>query len=190
MGKSGRDFFSKYNKIINILINISKVFPRSFNKYLFKVSANFDSKLGALIRFILCSVLAKDCGTNVYIAPRVFIYHIENLSIGSNVSIHPMCYLDAEGDIRIGNNVSIAHSTSILSSNHTWDDQDLPIKYNPMKQEKVLIEDDVWIGCGVRVLSGVNIGSRSIIAAGAIVTKNTPSNVIVAGSPAKKIKDI
>lgn len=112
------------------------------------------------------------------------------MTLKSNISIHPFCYMDAEGKISIGNNVSIAHHISILSSNHTWDDLSLPIQYNPMKKGKVIIEDDVWVGCGVRILSEVMVKSRSIIAAGSIVNKDVQSNTIVGGNSAKVLKNM
>ena len=52
------------------------------------------------------------------------------------------------------------------------------------------MEDDVWIACGVRILAGVKVGKRSIIAAGAVVNKGVDSNSIVAGVPAVAIKTI
>ena len=58
-----------------------------------------------------------------------------------------------------------------------------------MKYDRVII-DDVWVGCGCRILSGVTIGSRSIVAAGAVVNKNIPSRVMVGGVPAKVLKEI
>ena len=56
--------------------------------------------------------------------------------------------------------------------------------------KKVVIGNNVWIGSGAHILSGVTIGDNSIIAAGALVNKDVPSNVIVGGMPAKVIKEI
>ncbi|WP_220727602.1 acyltransferase, partial [Marinilactibacillus psychrotolerans] len=84
--------------------------------------------------------------------------------------------------------VSIAHSTSILSSDHTWDDKSLPIKYNKLSLKPVTIKSDVWLGCGVRILAGSFINKRVVIAAGAVVNKTIESNILAGGIPAKKIK--
>lgn len=51
----------------------------------------------------------------------------EKLELGDNISIHPMCYFECSGGLMIGNNVSIAHSSSILTSTHTYSDFNLPI---------------------------------------------------------------
>lgn len=132
----------------------------------------------------------KSCGSNVSIYSDVRIFYPDRISIGKNVSIHPMCYIDGEGGIDIGNNVSIAHNVSILSFNHTWNDATTPIKYNPKKFKPISISDDVWIGCGARIMPGVRIQNRCIIAAGSVVTKDCQSNGIYAGVPAKLIKTI
>lgn len=116
--------------------------------------------------------------------------NIGKLTLGNNVSIHPLCYIDAAGEIFIGDNVSIAHCSTIISTNHTWKDVDIPIKYNPEKFGKVIINEDVWVGCGCRILSGVTVKKRSVIAAGSVVNKDVESNTIVGGVPAKVIKEI
>ncbi|MCC8036007.1 MAG: acyltransferase [Rikenellaceae bacterium] len=130
------------------------------------------------------------CGRNVKIADGVRILNWQNLDIGDNVSINTGCYIDAAGGIIIGNNVSIAHHSTILSSTHTWDDISLPIKYNPIVLGRTVICDDVWIGCACRIIAGVTINSRSVIASGAVVNRDIDSNSVYAGIPAKKIKGI
>ncbi len=137
---------------------------------------------------MLVKNLFLSCGNNVSISQGVFLRGIGNISIGENVSIHPMCYIDGTGGLKIGDNVSIAHASSILTTNHAWDDMDIPIKYNKITYGVVTIESDVWIGCGCRILAGINIASRSIVAAGAVVDKNVEPNVIVGGVPARVIK--
>jgi acetyltransferase-like isoleucine patch superfamily enzyme len=59
-----------------------------------------------------------------------------------------------------------------------------------IKTKPVIIEDDVWIGMGAVILKGVRIGKGSVVAAGAIVTKDVPPNSIVAGNPAQVVKQI
>ncbi len=73
---------------------------------------------------------------------------------------------------------------------HIFAEKDTPIKQQSNKTAKVIIEDDVWLGCGVKVMSGVTIGKGSVIAAGAVVTKDVPPYTLYGGIPAKKIKDI
>ncbi|WP_303317688.1 acyltransferase [Flavivirga abyssicola] len=134
--------------------------------------------------------LSLSCGDNVSIHEGVFLKGLNTMEIGTNVSIHSMCYIDGTGGLKIGDNVSIAHSSTIMTTGHTYDDISIPIKYNNATMDPVLLEDDIWIGAGCRILSGVTIGTRSIIAAGAVVNKVVESNSIVGGIPAKIIKKI
>lgn len=145
---------------------------------------------GVLIRFGLLKNLAAQCGENVYIARFVVIKNWEALSIGDNVSIHEGCYIDAYGGVTIGSNVSIAHQVSIVSFDHGWSDLSCPIKYNPSTRGAILIADDVWIGCGSRLLASSCISQRSVVAAGAVVRGVFSCNVVLAGVPAKIIKNI
>ena len=115
---------------------------------------------------------------------------MEKLTVGSNVSIHDNCYIDAGGVINIGSEVSIAHNSTLLSGTHTFEDYSLPIKYNPITISGLTIKDDVWVGCGVRVLGGITIASRVVIAAGAVVNKSLDAKTLYGGIPAKKIKSI
>jgi acetyltransferase-like isoleucine patch superfamily enzyme len=142
------------------------------------------------MRYIILKSLIKECGDNVRISKNVIILNWENLTLGKNISIHANCYIDAAGGICIGNNVSIAHNTSLLSSEHTWSDSEVPIKYNAVKLLPLVIRDDVWIGCGCRILGGIEISSRVIVAAGAVVNKDSESNALYGGVPARLIKKI
>lgn len=151
---------------------------------------SFIYRIGVVLRYYSLRRMFQRCGKNVSVHKNVKILHHNRIIIGDNVSIHPMCYIDGEGGIDIGSNVSIAHNTSIMSFNHTWDRQDVPIKYNNKEYGKVEIGDDVWIGCGVRIMAGVTIGQRCVIAAGAVVTKDCEPNSLYGGVPARKIKSI
>ncbi len=187
---TGRTIFSRYGTILNKFADCVGILPKNFRLFLLSCFRNTDGKFGILMRYILIKKLVKSCGDNVVVKPYVVLLCLENLEIGNNVSIHHFCYIDAEGSISIGNDCAIAHGTSILSSNHTWGDASLPIKYNPVEYSEVRIENDVWIGCGSRIMAGCHIGSRSVIAAGAVVTKNVESDTIFGGVPAKMIKHI
>lgn len=190
MKVTGRDKFSKYKPIIKCLIIAFGFLGKTGNVFLLKFFRNTNGIVGILLRYIFIKNSAKNIGDNVSIQPGVFIFNLQNISIGDNVSIHPMCYIEGAGGVTIGNDVSIAHSTTLISTSHTWDDESIPIKYNKETFSEIIIEDDVWLGCGVRVLSGVKIGKRSIIAAGAVVNKVVDSNSLMGGIPAKLLKEI
>ena len=86
--------------------------------------------------------------------------------------------------IKIGNNVRCGANTLITDSD--WHLDDLRAG-DPMP---IIIEDNVWIGEGVKILKGVSVGKNSVIGAGSVVTKNVPANVIAAGNPCKVLKNL
>lgn len=187
---TGRNLFLKYGRYLEFIAKSLNKLPRGFRLLLFRLFRNLGGRIGIAVRYVLIKTLAKKCGKNVSIKQYVILENIHNISFGDNVSVHPFCYLEGSGTIEIGNDVSLAHNTSILSVNHTWDNSNVSIKYNPIERLPVKICDDVWVGCGSRLMAGITIQSRSIIAAGAVVTKDVESNMIVGGVPAKNIKTI
>lgn len=187
---SGRVIFKFLKFPLLILVLIFKFMPNFMLRIVWSLLLPFNGYISKSIRYCILKSKAKMIGDNVLIGANTFIKKWGNFTCGSNVSIHENCYLDCDGGIVIGNNVSIAHATSLVSANHTWDDKSLPIKYNPLLKEGIIIEDDVWVGCGVRILDHVVIRNRTVIAAGAVVTKSFESNVLLGGIPAKPIKKI
>lgn len=158
--------------------------------FLWSLSSIFGGSVAVGFRYSLAKAKSKALGDSCYFGKYTIVKSFCNLSIGNNVAIHDFCYIDALGECEIGDNVSVAHGVSIVTFDHTWAAQSLPIKYNPAQLKKIVIEEDVWIGCGARILAGVRIGSRSVVAAGAVVTQDVPSRTVVAGVPAKVVKSI
>ena len=113
-----------------------------------------------------------------------------NIILDSGCSVGEYTVLNSLESIYIGKNVLIAQHCYIGDIEHIFSDRNTPIKQQSNKSDKVIIEDDVWLGCGVKVMSGVTIGKGSVIAAGAVVTKDVPPYTLYGGVPAKKIKDI
>lgn len=185
---TGKLVFDKYYKFILILVKINSVFPKDFNKMLLTLIRNLPGKFGILLRYVLLKNICQNVGKNVIVFEGVVFDAPEMMSFGNNVSLNPYCYL--AGDIHIGNDVSVAHSSAFHSYNHTWNNASLPIRNNELYSLKIIVENDVWIGCHCIVLSGVRISSRSVIAAGAVVTKTYPANSLIGGNPARVIKCI
>ena len=187
---SGRDTFEKHSKTINVLFSFYKLIPNFLVIRILSLVDGLETKEALLLRYFYVKNETDSCGSNIYIGKYVTLKNLKNLKLGSNISIHAYSYIDAYGDITIQDNVSVANHTSIISFNHTWSDKKQPIKYNPVEKAPIFIYENVWIGNGCRLLPGIIVGSKSIIAAGAVVSKNVESNTIVAGIPAKKIKEI
>ncbi|GIJ97701.1 acetyltransferase [Capnocytophaga stomatis] len=186
----GRVLFKSIKPILNLLIIFVKIFPNFLKQFLWDISSKYSGKLFVGFRYVLLKAICKSVGDNVYVGKYTIIKNAKNIEIGNNVSIHDFCYLEGIGGIYIGNEVSIAHNCSILSANHTWEAINVPIKYNKEIFAKVVIQNDVWIGCGVRILAGVSVNKRSIVAAGAVVTKTFYEKSLIGGVPAKLIKTI
>ena len=146
---------------------ISHWIERIKNKLLYSWGVHFPySKL----RVFALRKLGHTVGNNVYISGDIVITQNftgdrGRLLIGNNVSIGPRCTLVV---------VSHPNFSSIRSK----------IKE---KKREIIIRDNAWIGAGVIILPGVTIGGNSIVAAGAVVTKNVAPNTIVGGIPAKEI---
>jgi len=185
---TGRNFFKKYKKLILFALKILFIVPFPLRLFLFDCLAGAPGKIGVGLRYLLLRTLCSSCGDNVYIGRWCSLKNINKLIIGNNVSVHDYCYFDAKGNIEIGDNVSIAHNSTILSFEHSFSDFTQPIKYQPLEYGKVLINDDVWIGCGCRVLSGTIIYNRTIVGANSVVKHQIGPGVYV-GSIAKKVKD-
>lgn len=94
------------------------------------------------------------------------------------------------GPVTIGCHVNLAQGITVTALNHNFEDSDKRIDEQGVSTTPVIIEDDIWIGANAVILPGVTIGNHSVVAAGAVVTKNVPPHSLVAGVPAKIIKQI
>ena len=132
--------------------------------------------------------LFDQIGANPVIYPGFHCDNGKNIRIGHNVFINYNVSIMDRGRVTIGDYVLLAPNVVITTSNHPLD-----LK---MRREwlgyaaPVTIGDDVWIGANAVILPGVTIGNNVVVAAGAVVTKDVPSNTMVAGVPAKRIRDI
>ncbi|MFK5690598.1 acyltransferase [Ornithinimicrobium sp. LYQ92] len=92
---------------------------------------------------------------------------------------------DVHGPVTIGNDVMMGPRCTILTRNHRIDDVHSPMSSQGFEEyQPVAIEDDVWIGANVTIMPGVRVGTGSVLAAGAVVTRDVPAYSIVGGVPA------
>ncbi|WP_419961762.1 sugar O-acetyltransferase [Psychrobacillus sp. BM2] len=110
----------------------------------------------------------------------------KNITIGKNVFFNTGCSFQDRGGISIGDGSMIGMNVTIATLNHGISLETRNTTY----PSPVIIGDNVWIGSSATILPGVTIGDNSIVAAGAVVTKDVPKDTIVAGVPAKVIKEI
>lgn len=114
-----------------------------------------------------------------------FIGPSDNYVIGQKVTIGSGSILFACENIKIGDNTMIAVGTIIHTSTHDYESHPM-WKYRI--DRPVVIGEYVWIGAGSIILPGVSIGDNAVVGAGSVVTANVPEGAIVAGNPARKIK--
>ncbi len=93
------------------------------------------------------------------------------------------------GKVTIGNQVRIAAYVVLVGENHVFADPTVPIMEQGLTSAGLVIEDDVWLGANVVVVDGVTIGAHSVIAAGAVVTHDVEPYSVMAGVPARKVRD-
>lgn len=114
------------------------------------------------------------------------VANAQNIMIGYNSSVGGSgVYLQGNGYLIIGNNVQTAVNIGILSGNHN------SLKHFEQDRKTTIIGDYCWIGMNAVILPGVELGTRTIVGAGSVVTKSFPEGFcVIAGNPAKKIKDL
>lgn len=136
-------------------------------------------------------------GRGVHIGIGSMVSAPRKLVIADDVYIGHYCTIQTDG--RIGRGVLIANNVGLVGRN----DHDFrcigryicnapwvrDVDYDPALHQELIIEDDVWIGYGAVVLSGVTIGRGAIVAAGAVVTKDVPPYAIVGGNPARRLAE-
>jgi acetyltransferase-like isoleucine patch superfamily enzyme len=186
--KRGRHYYKISKPILLVFASLLSLFPKAIRYASLAIFRGAPGLLGVGIRYSCVRSLAASCGDNVYIGPYTFLSYLENCSVGNNVSIREMCVIGCFGGLTIGNNVSIAHGSSVLTTEHDFTNDDIQIREAPVIAKPTVIEDDVWIGAGVRITAGVVIGRGAVVSTGSVVTKSVPAYTIVAGVPAKVIR--
>lgn len=107
--------------------------------------------------------------------------------IGADCSVNAYSFLSGAGGLVIADSVMIASHVSIYASNHVFTDASKPMRLQGLTMAGITLDEDVWVGTGVRILDGVKVARGCVIAAGAVVTKSTEPYTINGGVPAHVI---
>lgn len=185
----GRAQFRRVRPLLAAAAAVLHVVPRGLCALCFVLLRHVPTRLGIALRYVFLRRLARRCGDCVAIFEGVYLYHLEQIALGDNVSVHPLCYLDGCGGLEIGSDVSIAHASSIMTSEHDYRTA-TNTRDAPGILSKVSIGNDVWVGCGVRILAGTTIADHVVVGAGAVVTKSIPPHSLAVGVPAEVVKRI
>lgn len=184
------------NKIIGIPGALYQLVPAMYFNMLDKLSTKLQKlnmlEVGDNV-VIQCKTIIRnpnniDLGDYVYIAREVEMtteINTSKLSIGSGTRIAKKTYIDYTGNIEIGRSCTLSENVMIQTHSHGLSPKNYAIPLS------LKINNNVWVGTRSVILHNVSvIGKNSIIAAGSVVTKDVPENVIVAGNPAKVIKEL
>ena len=113
---------------------------------------------------------------------------VHNLTIGHDCLIYPPSSIDCCASVRVGNNVTFGPGVIIITGTHELSD---PCRRaGVLLPRPVVIEDGVWLCLGAMILPGVTVGKGSVVAAGAVVTKDVPPHTLVGGNPAKILRTL
>lgn len=149
-------------------------------------SRNNSHSIVNKIRRLYLKRLFSYIGDDVNIMNGIKFANGKNIFIDNNSGIGEKSFLQDIGKIKIGKDVLMGPEVMIYTSNHGTE-RDQKIRLQDMNIGNVIIEDDVWIGARAIILPNVKVEKGSIIAAGAVVSKDVKSYSIVGGVPAKKI---
>lgn len=134
----------------------------------------------------LLAEILPNCPLGTLVRPPFYCDYGYNIFCGERVFFNYNCTILDVGKVRIGSNVLIGPGVQIYAVTHPIDadERRTGIEWG----EDVTIGDDCWIGGSAVICPGVTIGNRCVIAAGAVVTKNLPDDVMAAGVPARIVR--
>ncbi|MBC8140089.1 MAG: acyltransferase [Armatimonadetes bacterium] len=112
----------------------------------------------------------------------------QNVQIGSRAVLNARVFIDAAAPVNIGDGASIGHDALLITTDHAIG---LPEFRAAERFEKpVTVGAGAWIAAGAKILPGRTVGAGAVVAAGAVVTKDVAENTLVAGVPARKVRDL
>ena len=183
------------NTIFKRLLKGEIISPEDPDSYKLK-EASYDTKRLLLqmnntsepqkIRQFLSQIIDSEIDKSVTIFTPFHINYGKNTQIGKNVFINFDCVFLDLGGITIEDGVLIAPKVSLLSEGHPIS----PEQRHSLVPKHIHIKKNAWIGANATILHGVTIGQNAVIAAGSVVTKDVPDNVVVGGIPAQILKKL
>ena len=127
-------------------------------------------------------------GQNSIIEPPFYCSYGQNIYAGDHVYLNSLCTIIDNNEVHIGQHVMIGPAVQIYTAAHVLQAQARNQGWEVAKA--IVIEDNVWIGGGAILLPGVRVGRNAVVGAGAVVTHSVPADTVVAGNPARVIREI
>ena len=138
------------------------------------------------VRALFFQLIGQPVDETFCLFPPFYTDYGQNIKVGKNVFINTGCRFQDQGGIVLGNGALIGHNVVLAPLNHDED----PAKRHILHPAPIVLGKNVWIGANATVVPGITIGDGAIVAAGAVVTKDVPPNVVVGGVPARILKRI
>jgi acetyltransferase-like isoleucine patch superfamily enzyme len=138
------------------------------------------------IRDLLSQITGSEIDETVAVFTPLYINYGKHTKIGKDVFINFDCVFLDLGGITIEDGVLIAPKVSLLTEGHPVSQAER----HSLVPKAIHIKKNAWIGANATILQGVTIGENSVVAAGSVVSKDVPDNVVVGGTPAKIIKEL
>ena len=180
----------RYGFLGSLKLGISLIYTKLFFKQARLIRLPFDIRNKKFIQIGKKFTSGVGCRIEAYPENKEKV-----VFIGDNVQINDYVHISGMKGVRLGDNVLIASKVFISDLNHgNYSDEGLidsphtPPSERKLYAKPIIIEDNVWLGEFVSVLSGVTIGKGSIVGANSVVSRSLPSYVIAVGTPARVVK--
>ena len=153
-------------------------------KILFKLNTAYHEEQE--VRDLFSKLTGVEVHETFRLRPPFYADFGRNIKVGKNVFINHCCTFMDRGGIVLEDDVLIGPKVNLITINHPLD----PSKRHSTISTSIVIKKNAWIGAGASVMPGITIGENAVVAAAAVVTKDVPDHVVVAGIPAKVIKSV
>ncbi|TRZ82653.1 MAG: sugar O-acetyltransferase [Sediminibacterium sp.] len=178
MMKSGKEVYQDHPQYNDFMDIVAKTLKQNL------ALNNADNVMD--VREKLSEIIESKIDESTAIFAPFHINFGKHTIIGKNVYINHACSFLDLGGITIEDDVLIGPKVNLITENHPLD----PNNRKTLICKPILIKRNAWIGAASTILPGVIIGENAVVAAGSVVTKDVPSNTVVAGVPAKHVKNI
>lgn len=138
------------------------------------------------VRALLSELFGRPVPASLRVFPPLYADFGKNIHVGENVFINACCQFQDHGGVYLGDGCQIGHGVVFATLNH-------PLARSERRHTvpaPIRLGRDVWVGSNATILPGVSIGDGAVVGAGAVVTRDVPPDVVVAGVPARVIKAI
>ena len=136
----------------------------------------------------LLAELLGGVGEGVVVQPALRCDYGTRITIGPGTFVNYDCVFLDGAQIRIGAHCQLAPKVQVLTATHPVDPE--PRRLGWEYAQPIVIGDNVWLGGGAIICPGVTIGDDTVVGAGAVVTRDLPSGVVAAGTPARVLREV